>query len=93
VDAWISGVRRDQSPERADTPKITWDERHGLWKGNPLADWSERDVWSYVAEHDLPYNRLHDRGYESIGCTHCTRPGSGRTGRWADNEKVECGLH
>jgi phosphoadenosine phosphosulfate reductase len=93
VDAWVSGVRREQSPERADTPKISWDERYGLWKGNPLADWSERDVWAYVAEHDLPYNRLHDRGYDSIGCTHCTLPGAGRSGRWVDSGKVECGLH
>jgi phosphoadenosine phosphosulfate reductase len=93
VDAWVSGLRRDQSPLRSDTPKLHWDEKHGLWKGNPLADWSERDVWRYVAEHDVPYNLLHDRGYSSIGCTHCTKPGAGREGRWAQVDKVECGIH
>lgn len=93
VDAWVSGLRRAQSPERAGTPKLAWDERHGKWKLNPLADWSERDVWDYIAEHDPPYNPLHDRGYTSIGCTHCTRPGSGRDGRWAGDAKTECGLH
>ena len=93
VDAWISGLRREQSPTRAGTPKLHWDERHGLWKANPLADWSERDVWAYIARHDVPYNDLHDRGYASIGCTHCTKPGGGRDGRWAGRDKTECGLH
>ena len=93
VDGWVSGLRRDQSPARARTPKLAWDERHGRWKANPLADWSERDVWRYIAERDVPYNPLHDRGYPSIGCTHCTRPGAGREGRWAGTEKGECGLH
>ena len=93
VDAWITGLRREQSPERATTPKLQWDARHERWKGNPLADWSEKDVWRYVVEHDLPYNELHDRGYRSIGCTHCTRPGNGRDGRWAGRDKTECGLH
>jgi phosphoadenosine phosphosulfate reductase len=93
MDAWISGLRREQSPARAATPKMAWDRKHGLWKINPLADWTERDVWRYIFEHDLPYNRLHDRGYSSIGCTHCTKPGSGRDGRWTGNVKTECGLH
>jgi phosphoadenosine phosphosulfate reductase len=93
VDAWISGVRREQSPSRAGTAKLAWDPRHERWKGNPLADWTEKDVWRYIAAHDLPYNPLHDRGYSSIGCTHCTRPGAGRDGRWAGSEKTECGLH
>jgi phosphoadenosine phosphosulfate reductase len=93
VDAWISGLRRDQSPTRAGTPKLHWDEKHALWKGNPLADWSEKDVWRYIAKHDLPYNELHDRGYSSVGCTHCTLPGAGRAGRWAGTDKIECGLH
>jgi len=93
VDAWVTGLRREQSPTRSDAPKLHWDERHSMWKANPLADWSERDVWDYVSAHDLPYNELHDRGYASIGCTHCTRPGDGRAGRWAGREKVECGLH
>jgi phosphoadenosine phosphosulfate reductase len=93
VDAWVSGLRRDQSPDRASTPKLAWDARHAKWKLNPLADWSERDVWNYIFEHDLPYNVLHDRGYASIGCTHCTSPGTGRDGRWAGLGKTECGIH
>ncbi len=93
VDAWISGVRRDQSPSRAGTAKLAWDERHERWKANPLADWTEKDVWRYIADHDVPYNPLHDRGYASIGCTHCTKPGAGRDGRWTGSEKSECGLH
>jgi phosphoadenosine phosphosulfate reductase len=93
AEAWVAGVRREQSPARAGTPKLGWDERHGLWKVNPLADWSEKDVWRYIVEHDVPYNPLHDRGYASIGCTHCTRPGGGRDGRWAGTGKTECGLH
>jgi phosphoadenosine phosphosulfate reductase len=93
VDAWVAGVRRDQSPTRAHTEKIHWDEKHGLWKFNPLADWSERQVWDYLAQHDIPYHPLHDRGYASIGCTHCTKPGDGRDGRWAGHDKTDCGMH
>ena len=93
VDAWISGLRRQQSPARAGTPKLAWDERHDRWKANPLADWTERDVWRYLSERDVPYNPLHDRGYPSIGCTHCTKPAAGREGRWAGAAKTECGLH
>ncbi|TML81279.1 MAG: phosphoadenylyl-sulfate reductase [Actinobacteria bacterium] len=76
VDAWVAGVRRDQSPLRATTPKFHWDEKHDLWKVNPLADWSDGDVWDYIAANGIPYNPLHDRGYASIGCTHCTKPGA-----------------
>jgi phosphoadenosine phosphosulfate reductase len=93
VDAWVSGMRRDQSPSRRQTPKFHWDDKHELWKANPLAEWSEKDVWNYIAENDVPYNELHDRGYSSVGCTHCTLPGSGRAGRWAGTDKIECGLH
>jgi phosphoadenosine phosphosulfate reductase len=93
VDAWMTGVRREQSRTRARAPKLHWDRRHGVWKGNPLADWSERDVWDYIEARDLPYNELHDRGYASIGCEHCTSPATGRAGRWAGREKTECGLH
>ncbi len=93
LDAWITGVRREQSPTRAGTRKIEWDARHGLWKISPLADWSDRDVWRRINERDLPYNPLHDEGYASIGCTHCTLPGAGRAGRWAGDDKTECGLH
>jgi len=93
LDGWITGVRRDQAPSRADTPKLAWDERHELWKASPLADWTDEDVWAYVRERELPVNPLHDRGYASIGCTHCTAPGAGREGRWVGTGKTECGLH
>jgi phosphoadenosine phosphosulfate reductase len=93
LDCWITGVRRDQSPTRATTARLAWDEKHELWKANPLADWSNSDVWTYIREHELPYNPLHDRGYASIGCTHCTAPGEGREGRWSGLDKTECGLH
>jgi len=93
LDAWISGIRRDQSPTRADAAKLGWDAAHELWKANPLADWSDDDCWAYIHERGLPYNVLHDRGYASIGDTHSTLPGSGREGRWADSGRTECGLH
>ena len=97
VDCWVSGIRRQDSQSRASAPKFAWDKRFGLWKLNPLADWSEKDVWNYIAEHDIPYNELHNQGYPSIGCTHCTRkPAEGedaRAGRWAGTSKTECGLH
>jgi phosphoadenosine phosphosulfate reductase len=93
VDAWIAGLRRDQSPSRADTPKVKWDDKHGLWKAHPLADWTDKDVWNYLLENDVPYNDLHDRGYSSIGCTHCTVASEDRSGRWSGTGKLECGLH
>ena len=97
VDCWVAGVRRGDSSTRAKTPKFGWDKKFDLWKLNPLADWSERDVWNYIREHDLPYNPLHDHGYPSIGCTHCTQPvgpgGSPRDGRWAGVAKTECGIN
>src|SRR3954463_10417204 len=93
VDAWVTGLRRDQSSLRASTPKLGWDIRHGKWKAAPLADWTDKDVWRYIAEQDLPYHPLHDQGYESIGCTPCTQAGSGRDGRWAGSDRSECGLH
>jgi phosphoadenosine phosphosulfate reductase len=93
LDCWITGVRRDQSPTRANAPKLGWDEAHELWKANPLADWSDDDCWSYIKERGLPYNALHDKGYASIGDTHSTLPGEGREGRWAGTERTECGLH
>jgi phosphoadenosine phosphosulfate reductase len=93
LDCWITGMRRDQSPTRANAPKVGWDDKHELWKANPLADWSDDDCWAYINERGLPYNDLHDRGFASIGCTHCTLPGTGREGRWAGAEKTECGLH
>jgi len=93
LDAWITGVRRDQSPTRAGAPKLAWDDKHELWKANPLADWSDGQVWAYIKERDLPYNKLHDQGYASIGDTHSTQPGEGREGRWAGSDRTECGLH
>jgi phosphoadenosine phosphosulfate reductase len=89
LDAWVTGLRREQATTRAAAPKLAFDEAHGLWKASPLADWSERDI----AEHDLPYHPLHDRGYASIGCAPCTQPGSGREGRWTGQDRTECGLH
>jgi phosphoadenosine phosphosulfate reductase len=93
VDAWITGLRRDQSSLRASTPKLGWDIKHDKWKAAPLADWTEKDVWRYIAANDVPYNPLHDQGYASIGCTPCTQAGDGRDGRWAGSDKSECGLH
>ncbi len=97
VDCWVAGIRRGESQGRAKAPKFGWDKRFGLWKLNPIADWSEQDVWSYLAENDVPYNPLHDQNYPSIGCTHCTKPvqpgGDERDGRWAGSAKTECGLH
>jgi phosphoadenosine phosphosulfate reductase len=93
VDAWITGVRREQATTRAASSKLEFDERRGIWKVNPLVDWSEKDIWRYIHDHDLPYNPLHDRGYASIGCAPCTLPGAGREGRWAGSDKTECGIH
>ena len=93
VDAWTTGIRREQSTTRAQTPKIERDDRRGITKFNPLADWTDKDVWRYIFEHDLPYHPLHDQGYDSIGCAPCTVPGSGRDGRWAGSDKTECGIH
>jgi phosphoadenosine phosphosulfate reductase len=93
AEAWITGIRREQAPTRANAAQVERDEARGLWKYNPLAAWSEKDVWRYLQSRGLPYHPLHDRGYASIGCAPCTRPGTGREGRWADQEKTECGLH
>jgi phosphoadenosine phosphosulfate reductase len=95
--AWISGVRRDQSPSRAGLKKLQWSERYGVWRIHPLADWSEKRVWAYVTVNEIPYNPLHDMGYRSIGCIPCTRPTESgeeeRAGRWAGSDKLECGIH
>jgi phosphoadenosine phosphosulfate reductase len=93
LDAWITGIRRDQSPTRAGAPKLAWDARHELWKANPLAEWTDEMCWDYIRARGLPYNPLHDQGYDSIGDTHSTQPGVGRSGRWAGTAKVECGIH
>jgi phosphoadenosine phosphosulfate reductase len=94
ADAWITGIRREQAETRAHAALVEADEkRGGIAKYNPLALWSERDLWARISERGLPYNPLHDAGYESIGCAPCTQPGSGREGRWAGLAKSECGLH
>ncbi|MCX7628293.1 MAG: phosphoadenylyl-sulfate reductase [Methylophilaceae bacterium] len=97
--AWITGMRRSQSITRADLPLEEWDAEHGLRKFNPLADWSEKEVWDYIRSHGVPYNALHDQHYPSIGCAPCTRAiavGEDiRAGRWwwEDATTKECGLH
>lgn len=93
AEAWITGLRREQGPTRANAELVERDEARGLWKYNPLAHWTERDLWRRINERALPYHPLHDQGYASIGCAPCTRPGTGREGRWAGTEKTECGLH
>jgi len=96
-DAWITGIRRGQSPTRANAQKVEWSERYGVWKIQPLVDWNSKRVDAYVTVNEVPYNPLHDRGYPSIGCVHCTRPVSAgedeRAGRWSGSGKLECGIH
>ena len=96
-EAWITGVRRDEGPTRADTPWVTWDAKNGLVKINPLASWTFGEVLDYARDHDIIVNPLVGDGYPSIGCQPCTRrvaPGEDpRAGRWAGFEKTECGLH
>jgi len=97
--AWMTGLRRDQSVTRTDTPAIEWDEGNGMVKVNPIIEWSNDDVWNYIKTHKIPYNKLHDKGFPSIGCAPCTRaikPGEDiRAGRWwwENPEFKECGLH
>jgi phosphoadenosine phosphosulfate reductase len=97
LDAWITAIRRDQTPERATAGVVERDLRFGLVKINPLVRWTSKDVWRHVVDHDVPYNPLHDRGYPSIGCATCTSPVAPgedpRSGRWRGSAKRECGLH
>jgi phosphoadenosine phosphosulfate reductase len=96
-DAWITGIRREQSPTRANAQKVEWSERYGVWKIQPLVDWDAKRVQAYLTVNEVPYNPLHDQGYPSIGCIHCTRPVEAgedeRAGRWAGSGKLECGIH
>ncbi|SFE36290.1 phosphoadenylyl-sulfate reductase [Alteribacillus iranensis] len=96
-DAWISGLRREQSPSRKNTQFINPDARFKSIKVCPLIHWTWDDVWAYITTHDLPYNTLHDQNYPSIGCFHCTTAVTdgedGRNGRWKGMGKTECGLH
>ena len=95
--AWVTGIRRDQGPTRAAAGLVEWDAKFGLVKFNPLAAWTNEEVWSYIRTYDVPYNVLHDQRYPSIGCTHCTAPvqpgDDPRSGRWQSLDKTECGLH
>lgn len=96
-DGWITGIRREQSPTRANAHIVEQDHRFGLVKVNPLALWSHEQVWDYINQHGVPYNPLHDHGYPSIGCSPCTQPvkegDDPRSGRWSGFAKTECGLH
>lgn len=96
-DAWMSGIRRDQSPDRAASPIVGWDHKFGVVKVSPLANWSKARVWDAIVREKVPYNPLHDRGYVSIGCAPCTRAVTfgedERAGRWSGSAKTECGLH
>jgi phosphoadenosine phosphosulfate reductase len=95
--AWGSGIRRDESPTRADTRLVDWDAKRGMIKVNPLAAWTQDVVDAYLAEHQIPVNPLFELGYGSIGCAPCTRPVAPgedpRAGRWAGKNKIECGIH
>lgn len=95
--AWITGIRADQTTHRQRTQRVGWDASYGLMKINPLLDWRRGQVFAWLAAHRVPYNPLLDQGYTSIGCAPCTRlpddPTDERSGRWAGTEKTECGLH
>ncbi|MCD8186114.1 MAG: phosphoadenylyl-sulfate reductase [Rikenellaceae bacterium] len=99
LEAWVCGLRREQSVTRQDMQLIEWDEANGLIKINPLIDWTEEQVWDYIRQHHVPYNSLHEKGFPSIGCQPCIRavePGNDpRSGRWwwESPEHRECGLH
>jgi phosphoadenosine phosphosulfate reductase len=100
VDVWITGLRRSQSPTRANLRLIDWDWPHQVLKISPLAAWERPQIWEYIQKNNVPYNELHEKGYPTVGCTHCTQavPGStpadySRAGRWNGSKKTECGLH
>ncbi len=98
-DSWICGLRKGQSITRETVRCIEWDKKHQMIKINPLANWSEEEVWNYIRKHDVPYNKLHENGFKSIGCSCCTRKVKdgehSRSGRWwwEPEDKKECGLH
>jgi phosphoadenosine phosphosulfate reductase len=95
--AWASAIRRDQSDDRKRAAIVGWDHKFHLVKISPLANWTKKEVWNLIAQHDIPYNPLHDRGYPSVGCWPCTRSvqigEDERAGRWSGFAKTECGLH
>jgi len=99
-DVWITALRRSQSSTRANMRLVEWDWKYQVLKVNPMIKWERDDIWKYIKEHDVPYNKLHEQGYPTIGCTHCTNPVEGlkmgeysREGRWTGTPKTECGLH
>ena len=96
-EAWISAIRRDQTAHRKSAGAVEWDKKFNLVKVNPLVNWTKKDVWKFITDHNVPYNPLHDQGYPSIGCWPCTRVVAegqdDRAGRWAGSAKKECGLH
>lgn len=95
--AWISAIRRDQTPDRARSAIVEWDKKFSLVKISPLANWTKGDVWAYITINEVPYNPLHDKGFPSVGCWPCTRAvkqgEDERAGRWSNFAKLECGLH
>lgn len=91
--AWVTGLRRAESPSRAGAATLEWDAARGVVKVNPIVSWSDEDVDRYIATHDIIVNPLRDKGFDSIGCAPCTAPGAGRSGRWAGTDRLECGLH
>lgn len=100
VDVWFTGLRRSQSAARSGLRLIEWDWRYQVLKVSPLFRWERSQIWDYVRANDVPYNALHEKGFPTIGCTHCTqavegsKPGEySRAGRWTDSKKTECGLH
>jgi phosphoadenosine phosphosulfate reductase len=98
MHAWMSGIRRDQSADRAQASIVGWDKKFGLVKISPLANWTKKEVWQRITDESIPYNPLHDQGFPSIGCWPCTRAVSAgesdeRAGRWSGMKKTECGLH
>ncbi len=100
ADVWVTAISRSQGDERSNVPLVAWDWQYQVVKVCPLAAWDRARVWQYVRDHNVPYNELHERGYPSIGCTHCTSRVEGaspahysRAGRWRQSDKTECGLH
>jgi phosphoadenosine phosphosulfate reductase len=91
--AWVTGLRRAESPSRAGAATLEWDTARGIVKINAIVAWSDDDVAAYVLEHNIIVNPLRDKGFDSIGCAPCTLPGAGRSGRWAGSDRLECGLH
>jgi phosphoadenosine phosphosulfate reductase len=100
ADVWIAAITRSQGGARRDTQLVSWDWQFQVLKVCPLINWDRQQIWEYVRRHDVPYNELHERGYPSIGCTHCTAPVKetrpdeySREGRWVGRHKTECGMH